>query len=186
MIFIILTLWSLFTYFFLRLHFLIWNWNFFSHQSLGEIAWAFLQGLRFDLSAISILNLLPGLLFFGATFLPKKWFLRLVYGAIMPLTLVLHAVFLIFNLNDSKFIHFLGRRFTFDSIYLIKEMQGKTGDLIASYWELNLINGCFLIFVFMILIYTLRKWIHGVSQKMELKKDLDNQNKVSAKNNTLS
>ncbi|HWU42361.1 MAG TPA: LTA synthase family protein, partial [Bdellovibrio sp.] len=53
---------------------------------------------------------------------------------------ILQIPFLILNLVDTEFINFVGRRFTYDTIFVLGEAQGKFTGFVATYWPLFLIN----------------------------------------------
>ncbi len=155
---IFLIIWSLLSYFLLRLQFFIWNRSYFSEVPLTEISLAFLHGLRFDFFAVGLLNLIPGIFLvfiLAKTESNSKLRQQLLWRGLFPLLFLLHWPFLLFNLNDSEFIHFLGRRYTFDSLFLLKEADGKIFQLINSYWKLNILNLTIEIFIF----YVLWKWV---------------------------
>lgn len=124
-------------YFIARLEFLFWNWSLFQNKSLLDILWSFIVGLRFDTAAALSLTA-PVLLM---TFIPwpkswnKHWAL-LTWG----LFCLLQVPFLILNLVDVEFINFVGRRFSYDSLFIVNEIPGKMWNFVSSYWLLFLIN----------------------------------------------
>lgn len=123
-----------------RIQFLLWNWSFFQKQPLSDILLAFVYGLRFDLSAISILGALP---FFVFWLVQIVWRKRLsVQGqvALLLLFLAFQLPTMVINLGDAEFINFLGRRYTFDALFFMREVPGKFWSLLTFYWKLNLIN----------------------------------------------
>lgn len=124
-------------YFFARLEFYLWNIGQYQGRSWQDILWAFVVGMRFDVSAVCML-MAPLLLL---SFMPwglsteRSW-RRLT----LSLFLLLQIPFLIFNLGDVEFINFVGRRFSFDGLFILKEVQGKVGNFLESYWLLFFVN----------------------------------------------
>lgn len=141
-----------------RLQFLFWNWSFYHQQPISEILFAFMHALRFDLSAVAILSIFPFLFF---------WIVSLIRREPLSLTakrgmLAIFALFqlptMIVNLGDAEFIHFLGRRYTYDALFLFREIPGKFWSLFLSYWKLNLIDFLILgLFVFCVIFWLSRK-----------------------------
>ncbi len=120
-----------------RFEFLFWNWPLFQQRQLSEILLAFVVGLRFDFSAaamlaapILLLSLLPWPEKLEKTWRVLSYVIYLVVG--IPL--------FILNLGDTEFINFVGRRFTFDGLFILSEVNGKFWELFSTYWKLNLIN----------------------------------------------
>ncbi|MEK2690256.1 LTA synthase family protein [Bdellovibrio sp. GT3] len=120
-----------------RAEFLIWNWNLFHSKSGADILWAFFVGMRFDLSA-AFCGVAPILLLSFFPW-PGKWnsvWEKVTWG----LFCLVNVPFLILNLVDTEFINFVGRRFTYDTIFILNEAQGKMLNFVGSYWLLFLIN----------------------------------------------
>ncbi len=120
-----------------RTEFLLWNWNLFKAKPVAELIWAFIVGVRFDISAILTLTAPLTLLAFVPW--PQKWNRgwMLLSWAVFN---ILHIPFLILNLVDTEFINFVGRRFSFDSLFLANELSGKIWDFVGTYWHLFLAN----------------------------------------------
>jgi len=141
-----------------RLQFLLWNWSFFQQQPITEIVQAFWHALRFDLSAIAILSMIPFLVFWLVSFLLKTPLNLRQKRALLGLFTLFQMPTLIFNLGDAEFIHFLGRRYTFDALFLFREIPGKFWSLLFSYWKLNLIDFAILgFFVYLAVFWLPRK-----------------------------
>ncbi|QDK38732.1 sulfatase [Bdellovibrio sp. NC01] len=124
-------------YFIARIEFLAWNWNMFRTKPVADLFYALFVGLRFDISAafsvaapILLLSFLPW---------PQSWerFWRVGTWIIFAVTQI---PFLILNLVDTEFINFVGRRFTYDTLFIVGEAQGKMMGFIGTYWLLFLIN----------------------------------------------
>ncbi len=129
-----------------RLQFLLWNRDFFQHQPSTEILRAFLQGLRFDLAAVSIISALPFVIFGMADLIQFRGhkseapLSQKRVRALLFIFLVFHVPFMVMNLGDAEFVNFLGRRFTFDALFFLREVPGKFSNLFSYYWKLNAVN----------------------------------------------
>lgn len=130
-----------------RIAFYLWNHPFFFKQNFSEVLFAFLNGIRFDLSATSILMapcFVLSLLFFPL-FEKKKWARAILLFSF----LLIQIPFFVGNLIDAELVNFVGRRSTWDALFLAQEVPGKFWTLILSYWPLALISFlCSLIIVF--------------------------------------
>ncbi|MEK6628131.1 MAG: sulfatase-like hydrolase/transferase [Bdellovibrionota bacterium] len=99
----------------IRVEFLIWNWDSFKSMPVTEILWAFLNGLRFDLS---VLGLTVGLCFLGLIWLSrhiklqKIWFLFFIF---------INFVFFVINTFDVELFNFTAKRFSSSGLYLVGE-----------------------------------------------------------------
>ena len=121
----------------LRGLFFVCNHHRFSGVSGGEIATAFLQGLRFDLAAVAAINLIFTLL----TFLPRRlepaptWerFTKIVF-------LVLNTPFLFINVIDLEYFQFTGRRSTLELFSLAGDAAVQPLMVARYYWPLALLG----------------------------------------------
>lgn len=52
---------------------------------------------------------------------------------------------MLLNLGDVEFINFLGRRYTYDALFLLREVPGKSLNLILHYWYLCIIHAIFIV-----------------------------------------
>lgn len=120
-----------------RAEFLLWNWSLFKQKEISDILWSFIVGWRFDIS--SILMMVSPLLLLSFLPWPKNWESKWS-TATWILFCILQTPFLILNLVDTEFINFVGRRTTFDSLFVVNEAQGKMLNFIGSYWQLFLVN----------------------------------------------
>ncbi len=137
-----LALLSLFFYFFARLEFLIWNWSQYKGKPVWDLLTSFLVGMRFDISAV--LMLMSPLLLFTLVPWGRSWdrfYRRILWAGFV----VLQSVFLTFNLVDTEFINFVGRRFSYDALFIMNEVGGKLGNFFVSYWFLFSANTCLVI-----------------------------------------
>lgn len=124
-------------YFFARLEFLLWNWGLFKNKPVLDILWSFVVGLRFDTAAA--LSVTAPVLLVAFVPWPKNWN---SYWSFVTWVLfcLLQVPFLILNLVDVEFINFVGRRFSYDSLFVVNEIPGKVWNFVSSYWLLFLIN----------------------------------------------
>lgn len=120
-----------------RVEFLVWNWNLFSTKPFADILWSFVVGWRFDISAI--LMMASPLLLLSFLPWPKSWE-KYYATATWVLFCVLQTPFLILNLIDTEFINFVGRRTSYDSLFVVNEAQGKFLNFFTSYWILFVAN----------------------------------------------
>lgn len=128
---------SLLFYLFARVEFLTWNWAHYRSKDISDIAWAFLLGLRFDISAICM-SLAPVALW---SFWPwpekrRRLWETVAYWLYAPFFLA----FMIMNLGDTEFVNFAGRRFSYDALFIVGEMDTKMAGVLGSYWHLALVN----------------------------------------------
>lgn len=124
-------------YFFARLEFLFWNWSLFKDKAFSDILYSFLVGLRFDISATLILS--APLILFSLLPWPEKW-----ESKVLTLSWVVFAILQVplfaLNLIDVEFVNFVGRRFSYDSLFILGEIPGKVLNFLSSYWILFSIN----------------------------------------------
>ncbi len=142
---------TLFFYSLARLEFLIWNFSQFKDRDFLEILTAFLVGVRFDLSAVAYLSLIPLL----AAFVPwSKFKMSLSKQNFFQyfLYMFIQVPFIIFSLIDTVYVDFVGRRFTWDTLLLWNDVRGKVWSILTPYMGLFLIN------VFILVIYILLSW----------------------------
>lgn len=124
-------------YLFARAEFLIWNWPQYKSKEFADIAWAFFLGLRFDISAICM-SLIPVILW---SFWPWSERGHRLWGTVAYwLWAPVFFLFMMMNLGDSEFINFVGRRFSYDVLFVVSEMDSKIGAILGSYWHLALVN----------------------------------------------
>lgn len=137
-----LVLLMLLFYFLARTEFLLWNWSLFKNKPLQDILWAFVVGLRFDTASAFMVT--APLLLIAFVPWPKSWH---SYWSSFTWILfcLLQIPFLLLNLVDVEFINFVGRRFSYDSLFLIQEIPGKILNFISSYWILFLLNTVILV-----------------------------------------
>lgn len=167
-----LALVALVFYFFARAEFLIWNWALFKTKPFLDILWSFVVGLRFDIAGV--LSVSAPLLLLSFFPWPKNgnraW--MWVTGIFFCL---LHVPFLVLNLVDTEFINFVGRRFSYDGLFIANEVPGKFWNFVASYWLLFLINTVLVVLFIAAVIAVLRRspknlyWFKELSMGQKVK-----------------
>lgn len=120
-----------------RLEFFIWNFSHYKQRSTGEILWAFLLGWRFDVSAV--LMLMAPLLLILLIPWPRR-FETSWRRVSFILFLILQLPILVVNLVDTELINFVGRRFSYDALFIVNEVPGKMQNFFVSYWALFSFN----------------------------------------------
>ena len=116
-------------YFLLRLLFFICNHRIFSDVGFGRIVWAFVYGLRFDLSALAAINFPFILLSLLPRGQPNPIYERVLKG----LFLALNIPFLLINVIDLEFFQFTGRRLTYQLLGLGGDAGVKWTALASTY-----------------------------------------------------
>lgn len=119
----------------LRALFLCFNLQSFHQEAPREIVDAFLVGLRFDVSAISLINcafiffsLLPGPLW------ERGWY----QTALKALFFVSNVPFLVMNVVDVEYFKFTGQRSTSSLLDMKADIGPQLGQLAFHYWYLVL------------------------------------------------
>ncbi len=152
----------------MRILFLLWNQAFYFQQPTSDLIFAFFHGLRFDLSAISILAIIP---FFTTLALalvyrkyPKPWILF----ATAILFWLPQFPFVILNYVDAEFVNFLGRRFTMDALVFAQEAPGKVWQILGFYWQLASLNlVTFIVTCYFMLFYVPQK-LQGIRLELSV------------------
>lgn len=128
---------SLAFYFLARVEFVVWNWPQYKTKEFADLLWAFFMGFRFDIAAICI-TLAPLILWSFWPWSGKQHKIWSV-GAFLLFAPPFLA-FMIMNLGDTEFINFVGRRFSYDALFIVSEMDSKLGAILASYGLLAFVN----------------------------------------------
>jgi phosphoglycerol transferase MdoB-like AlkP superfamily enzyme len=123
--------WLLAWYYVLRLVFYFFNFPVFREAGIQETALAFLNGLRFDLSAIGLINL-PFVIF---SLLPFAFTLKKRYQFFLKTWFVItNFPFLCLNLIDIEYFKFIGRRTSNELFSITNDIQSQAGQLVLHYW----------------------------------------------------
>lgn len=120
-------------YFFLRLGFYFYHYSIFNQFSDIEIFKSFILGMRFDLSAIILINS-PIILFslVQANHSRILTFERLVF-------VVLNSTALLAGLNDFELFLFMGKRLSYDLFFITNDIMNQLPQLIINFWFFPLI-----------------------------------------------
>lgn len=123
-------------YEFLRLGFLIANRQYFAGVPAGQVLWAFVYGLRFDISALLMLNGVI-LLLYNLPGFPGRyhWYSK----TLLALFWLVNIPGFIVNLVDYGYFGFTQRRLMFELFAMPKETMDMTPSLIRGYWYLFLL-----------------------------------------------
>src|SRR5438105_941691 len=121
----------------LRVLFFVCNHRLFADTSFLQILRAFVYGLRFDFSALILINF-PFILLslFPRGIEPKALYERMVQAVF----LIVNIPFLLINIIDLEFFQFTGRRLTFQLLGLGGDAGVKWTTLLLSYWPLGLLG----------------------------------------------
>lgn len=107
-----------------RVSLYIFNFQLFSGFSVGDITWALIIGLRFDLS---ILFMLSPLLILGNT-IPLRFRSTKIFQNIINVpTLIAFTLAIFFNMSDAIYYRFTLKRMTFDIFSYLSAME--------TFWE---------------------------------------------------
>lgn len=129
-------LWVIFLlglYAFVRFWFLRANWTGLETEGGAAIAGTFLLGLRYDLAAIFLCNL-PLLLVY--VFYPASRLLNVGIAIVMT---CVNGAFLAFNIFDSEYFKFTGKRLTMDSFAITQDINSQIGPIALDYWYNSLL-----------------------------------------------
>lgn len=128
---------SLALYSIIRVEFLIWNWRAFQSQSFLAILQAIFTGIRFDIASLCLL-LMP-LLFLS--FLPRNWQQKAFFApTYFTIFVIIQLPFMLFNMTDIEMINFVGRRWTFQTLFIFNEAPGKLLGFLKAYGFLCVIQ----------------------------------------------
>tara|TARA_Y100001936_G_C16082119_1_gene678688 strand:+ start:1038 stop:2882 length:1845 start_codon:yes stop_codon:yes gene_type:complete len=117
-----------------RLGFYFYNLDYFQAASVTETLWAFVVGLRFDLSTTLIANLF----FILFSLVPYR---SKFYGKFLKTVFVLgNFVFLSFIVGDYEYFSFNGKKLTYDLFLTSGDIQDQSLQLIFNHWYLSLLS----------------------------------------------
>lgn len=126
----------------MRIEFYFWNHSQFRQPGLADILLAFFHGIRFDGVTVSLLSaplFLLAWLHYMVQAPDSRVFRGIWTGAIIS-TLVLNFLVMSLSLVDNELVNFTGKRFSVDTLFLLRETGGKMENFITSYWQLWIIN----------------------------------------------
>lgn len=120
----------LIVYTLIRVEFLLWNRGALRSLSGEDIVWAFLNGIRFDLSALAVT---VGLCFLGLIWLSRQKLQR----AWILIFILMNAIFFLINFADIELFNFTAKRFSVSAFQMIGE--GSITNYIIPYMGLFLL-----------------------------------------------
>lgn len=120
-------------YAFARLHFLWANWKSLEIEGTAALAGTFVLGLRYDLASIFLCNLpfVIAYILFPAT----RW----LTVAIAGVAAFVNGTFLAFNIFDSEYFKFTGKRMTMDSFAITQDINSQILPIALEYWHNSLL-----------------------------------------------
>ena len=116
-----------------RYYFFISNYSKYSETNLGEIIWAFIVGIRFDLVSIGIFNSI----FIILSILPFLFITHKTYQNILKFIFIsINSILIFTNLLDSEYFKFTQKRSTFDVFDVLQtdDFNQMVGGYISTYW----------------------------------------------------
>ncbi|MDO9391089.1 MAG: sulfatase-like hydrolase/transferase [bacterium] len=120
----------------LRLGFLIANRQYFAGVPAGQVLWAFVYGLRFDVSALLMLNGVILLLYNLPGFPGRyQWYSK----TMLALFWLVNIPGFIVNLTDYGYYAFTQRRLMFELFAMPRETMDMVPSLVRGYWPLFLL-----------------------------------------------
>lgn len=145
----------------LRFGFFISNLNFFKQANMGDIVLAFIYGLRFDLSAIFMLNAFL-LLIYNLPLNYDKWkWLKIIFFVIWCLT---NIIFIIINLSDYRYFTITQHRLTVEIYLMFGYIILMLPEMWADYWYLflgALLGTTIFVFISWYLLHKLKRFFDG-------------------------
>ena len=125
--------WLLFFYFLLRFLFLVFNIKSFQFADNQQISYAFLYGVKFDLSAIFISNVLYTL----AALVPLRCTEKQSYQSFLNYLYWIPNIILFWiNIVDFEYYKFIGRRTIFEVFGIMGDVLAQSFSLLSTYWNL--------------------------------------------------
>lgn len=122
-------------YFLLRILFMLWNWPTYSTMPASELLWAFVIGSRFDIAAILLTNMLCFLLWM----LPARvWSSAWFRGFDLGLFCVVNLLCIAASVGDAEYVKFIGKRSSFDLLFIHEDMQRQLTSILLTYWYFSL------------------------------------------------
>lgn len=123
-----------------------------SFQSGLDLTHAFVSGVRFDLTAITLLNF-PFFMFFAL--LGAKHFSSIFIKFFEVLFLIINSVFIGVNITDIELIHFIGRRMSFDFFKIQSDIAREIPSVVTDYWYMFALQ----LIAIGLFIYTYYRWV---------------------------
>jgi phosphoglycerol transferase MdoB-like AlkP superfamily enzyme len=151
--------WLIFIYFLLRILFLLFNLKYFQIIDYQQISYAFLYGLKFDLSAVFISNAL----FTMSSLLPFRFTEKASYQTFLKyLYWIPNIIFFWVNIADFEYYKFIGRRTIFEIFSIMGDAMEQSFSLLSSYW--------YLVFIWVMVSWIFVKFTPNINPTMESSK----------------
>jgi phosphoglycerol transferase MdoB-like AlkP superfamily enzyme len=139
----------------LRLGFLFANYTSFSSFTYSDLISAFINGLRFDLSAIFWVNIIP----FVLLNLPGKIFRNRIYEkTIFILIIFVNVITIVLSVSDYGYYAVTERRLSYEVYYMIKDIIHILPGLIITHYILVLVLITFSVTVIISSLFLLKKF----------------------------
>ncbi|NRA63964.1 MAG: sulfatase-like hydrolase/transferase [Pseudobacteriovorax sp.] len=111
------------------------NLSYFSNHEFADLFFSYATGLRFDLSALALINapLLLAIPYWKTPFFQRYlcfWF-RLYF-------ILVNSLFVSLNIFDSEYYKFSAKRLTASSFLIVTDMENQLGAYITDYWPFSL------------------------------------------------
>ncbi len=120
----------------LRLGFYLVNLDFFTDVSSSEIIAAFWHGLRFDLSALILVNVPPLLLYnLPGNLFRWKWYRAVVFVFFC----LVNIIGLLLNLADYGYFPMIQRRLLYEPYTMLPDLVRMAPGVLIRYWPLTLV-----------------------------------------------
>ncbi|MFY7825795.1 MAG: LTA synthase family protein [Flectobacillus sp.] len=130
-------LWLMLFYSILRILFFLFNTPSFQTISYAQLIDSFILGLRFDLSAICIINILYVLGSFMLS--PSRWEETFYQKILQNLFVIPNLAFLSLGVIDLEYYKFIGRRTNFEINSIMGDAVQQAPNLLGKYWYLGII-----------------------------------------------
>ena len=137
-------------YFSIRILYFLFHANSFNDSQ--DLIHAFASGVRFDLTAIVLMNF-PFFMLFAI--LSAKHFSSIFAKLTEGLFLIINSFFIGVNLTDIELIHFIGRRMSFDFFKIQSDIAREIPSVITDYWYMFALQIIFIA----LFVYLYIRWI---------------------------
>lgn len=126
-------LWLLLAYSICRALHLLLNWSTYSETAGFDLFKAFVYGLRFDVAAIMITNLA----LMSLWLLPSVWTHTKTFRRIdLSLFALVNFFFLGLNFIDFDYVNFIGKRLSYELLFIRDDVERQSFSILATYWYL--------------------------------------------------
>jgi len=152
----------------LRLGFYLVNHDFFADVPFPEILTAFWHGLRFDLSALILVNVPVLLLYNLPGSLPRQRWYRII---VFILFCFVNIIGVLLNIADFGYYPMIQRRLLYEPYTMLPDLLRMAPGVLVRYWPLTLAF-VLLSSLFVLVFARLFTSLHRISENTSWKKDL--------------